>query len=912
MIGSIFSSPCLGAIRSNMAGAMASVSVPGTIVVLLVLGTGLGVWAFMVGRRLVQANRELAASREGLQAENTRLEILAENLKMEERGAQAVSQRIKGRNNDLRAINRTLEKILAVSARINATVYLPDLLPKVVEAVQEINGFGRAVLYIWSEETQAFEARAFGGVDDLEKPDLIGQQISYDSYEEWAHPRHRWSNCYLMLCEPDPAAPAYEQGRAPGEGPIDRNWRDGTRLVAPLISLKGEVIGFLDLDRPTTGLIPDILEVKHLEFLVQQAATAVESAGVYDSLARKNAELSLASEKLDSLTDMKNQFVANVSHELRTPLTSISAYTELLENNMDSMTKDMRSEFLKVINSQSAKLTDIIDDILNLGQMSNGRTQVHTVETDLMVLIRRLEDSWRSRALEQDIRFKVDAEVENIRLPIDAILCQQLLGHLLNNAFKFTDAGGTVTVRVQERGTAVRLQVVDTGIGIPEDQLGAIFDRFYQVDGSSTRQHNGQGVGLAICRDIVDHHDGRIWADNVETGGTCFTVVLPRRPLVVQATDSHSAPGTPFEPGEFMQRIMHWVTESMGVETATLMMPDKTGEHLTIRAGIGVSDSVVQSARVRRGHGFAGKVWANHRTLLIEDVTGDQRSGQDVSEPRYSTPSLLCVPLLHGKEMVGVISVNNKSNGRVLDTNDALYLESLAPRLTGLLLRYRHWQEEVVDFQAVREALRLTTAVGHVRHQGIRQICQEICLESARSINMPEDELEHLAFSLQFYDVGLGTVPPQLLTKPGPFEAAEKVQMQKHVHAGLEILAPLQPDSKVRQLILHHHENYDGTGYPMGLAGESIPLGSRLVRLADTLAALLSPRPWRGAYSVGQALAEMRAEVGKVFCPRMAAVFLDVAEGRREQIGNLQEESRDGHEVLRPVPMLEPSLDWKR
>ncbi|PIE76832.1 hypothetical protein CSA17_00185 [bacterium DOLJORAL78_65_58] len=792
-----------------------------------------------------------------------------------------------------------------MSARINATVYLPDLLPKVVEAVQEINGFGRVVLYIWSDETQAFEARAFGGVDDLEKPALIGQQITYDLYEEWAHPQHRWSHCSLLLGQADPVAPGYEPSRPAGEGVRDRNWRAGTRLIAPLISLKGEVIGFLDLDEPQTGLIPDVLEVKHLEFLVQQVATAVESAGVYDSLARKNAELSLASEKLDSLADMKNQFVANVSHELRTPLTSISAYTELLQNNMDSMTTEMRSEFLKVINSQSAKLTGIIDDILNLGQMANGRSQVHTVETDLVVLIRRLEDSWRSRALEQDIRFKVEAEVENIRLPIDAVLFQQLLGHLLNNAFKFTNAGGMVTVRVQERGTAVRLQVQDTGIGIPEDKLGVIFDRFYQVDGSSTRQHNGQGVGLAICRDIVDHHDGRIWADNVETGGTRFTVVLPRRPLVVQATDHHLSLGTPFEPGEFMQRLMHWVSESMGVETATLMTPDKSGEHLTIRAGIGVSDSVVQSARVRRGHGFAGKVWATHKTLLIEDMTGDQHSNQDVSEPRYSTPSLLCVPLLNGKELVGVISVNNKSNGQVLDANDALFLESLAPRLTSLLLRYRHWQEEVRDFQAVRQALRLTTAVGSTRHQSVRQVCQEICLETARSINMPEDELEHLAFSLQFYDVGLGAVPAQLLNKPGPLVEQDKIQMQKHVHTGLEILAPLQPDSKVRQLILHHHENYDGTGYPMGLAGESIPLGSRLVRLADTLAALLSPRPWRGPYSVGQALAEIRTQVGSVFCPRMAAVFLEVAEDNRERIGRSQEECRDGHTLLRPVPMLE-------
>lgn len=898
----------LGNMKANLAGAMAAASVPSTLVLLLVVGTGLAVWAYMVCRRLIQNNNQLEADQETWRKELHRLEVRSASKEKEELELRKVTKSLTDRYNGLRGTNRTLEKILAVSARINATVYLPDLMPKVVDAVQDINGFGRVVLYIWSQETQAFEARAFAGVDEMGKPDLIGRQISYDMYEEWASPRHRWSNCFLIPVE-DPAG--FEPVKQPGEGPMDRNWRPGTKLIAPLISLKGEVIGFLDLDTPSTGLIPDILEIKHLEFLVQQAATAVESAEVYDHLARKNAELSLASEKLDSLAEMKNQFVANVSHELRTPLTSISAYTELLENQMDSMTIEMRTEFLKVINQQSAKLSEIIDDLLNLGQVSSGKTQVQAVETDLVALIRRLEDSWRSRALEQDIIFKVDSELESIRLPIDSILFQQLVGHLLSNAFKFTDAGGRITMRVEEKGNAVRLQVSDTGIGIPEDKLGAIFDRFYQVDGSSTRQHNGQGVGLAICRDIVSHHDGRIWADNIETGGTCFTVVLPRRPVVVQATDGHTAPGTPFEPGEFLQRIMHWVSESMGVETATLMMPDEQGDHLRIMAGIGVSDSVVQSAQVRRGRGFAGKVWVSHQTLLIEDVTVDQGAGKDISEPRYSTPSLLCVPLLKGKELVGVLSVNNKTNGCALDGDDAVFLESLAPQLTSLLLRFRRWQKDVSDFQSVREALRMTTAVGHVRHQGIRQICQKVCLDSARAISLPEDELEHLAFSLQYYDVGLSTVPPQLLNKPGPFEPHEKVLMQKHVHAGLEILAPLQPDSKVRQMILYHHENYDGTGYPMGLTGESIPLGSRLVRLADTLAALLCPRPWRGAYTVNQALAEMRSGIGTVFCPRMADVFLAQAELHKDEIAAIQESEEEAGDLLRPVPMLDPAVEWK-
>ncbi len=286
----------------------------------------------------------------------------------------------------------------------------------------------------------------------------------------------------------------------------------------------------------------------------------------------------------------------------------------------------------------------------------------------------------------------------------------------------------------------------------------------------------------------------------------------------------------------------------------------------------------------------------------------DKRSDQEFNEPRYSTPSLLCVPLMNGKEVVGVVSVNNKIDGCALEKDDRIFLESIASRLTNLLLQHRTWQEGVRDFQSVREALRTTTAVGHLRHESLRKVCQEICLDAARNIMLPPEELEHLAFSLQFYDVGLSCVPPQLLNKPGPFDPEEEALMHKHVSASLEILKPLSPDSKVRQLILHHHENFDGTGYPMGLAGESIPLGSRLVRLTDTLSALLSQRPWRPAFTLDQALAEIRAGAGKTFCPRMAEVFLAEADKRRSRITKLQSQSKDSRELIRPSVLADSSL----
>ena len=882
--------------------AFAAVTVPGAVVVLLVLMTGLGVWGTMTWWRIRASRQRLLARNELMMADNENLTRTAREAEADRDEATEVLSLQKGKTDVLRMRSRTLEKILAVSARMNATRNPPELMDRIATAVEEIIGFKKVVLYVWSDVTRTFEARAFAGVTRNGMNALGMVQVSEVDFHRLSHVKHRYSNCYLVRADDSELCDTCGDNDLDGTPPvISREWAPDLLLVAPLTSASGETVGYLSLDEPEGGLIPGIVEIRQLEFLVQQATTAIESAEVYQKLARNNAELSLASEKLGSLSDMKKNFIANVSHELRTPLTSISAYTELLQNNMDSLTEESQDEFLKVIHAESLKLTNIINDILELNQMENGRPNLVHENANVAALVKRLDDSWKTRALERDIDLWVETDHDEIVMPVDNMLIQQLLTHLVGNAFKFTPDGGKVHVRLQETGTAVRLTVEDSGIGIPEDKLGEIFDRFFQVDGSTTREHNGQGVGLALCHDIATNHEGRIWAENMEAGGTRFTVLLPRRPAVMQPTDPQSLVSLPFESGEFMQRLMLWVSESLGIQMATLLVPDKEEEFLSIRAAIGLSEAVVQSARIRRGAGFSGKVWATGRTLLVDDVTNDDRFGHEVSEPRYSTPSLLCVPLRNGDDVVGVITVNNRIDGQSLDDDDRVFLESLAPRITSLLVRYAEWQDGARQFEKIRETLRATTAVGHLRHETIVQICQEVCLATARRIMLPDEELEHLAFALQFYDVGLGCVPPQLLNKPDMLTEQEETFVQKHVTAGLEILEPLQLDSRVRQIISHHHENFDGTGYPSGLAGEAIPLGARLVRLADTLSAMLSERPWRESFGLDEAMDEIRAGIGQQFCPRMTDVFLGEVDARRRRILDLQAIDNDGRELNRPA-----------
>lgn len=803
---------------------------------------------------------------------------------------------------DSRTQRRALEMILSVSARMNTTRNPAELMNQVTSAVVALTGFEKAALYVWSDISQVFVARSFAGDSegDLRMPGA--RSFTPQKSRRFSHHRHRYANVYMMLGGEITSWSGCDDLEFDLESDaVSCQWPDGQSLVAPFVSNTGEMVAYLCLASPANQLVPSVNEMRHLEFFTQHAMTAIESAELYQTLARNNAKLSLASEKLNSLTEMKKNFIANVSHELRTPLTSISAYTELLQNNVEKLTPESQGEFLQVIHTESIKLTAIINDILELSQMENGPAAVVHEDTSMAAILNHLHDSWQTRAVERSIDLQLNIADEDLTLPVDSMLIQQLLTHLVNNAFKFTPDGGSVRIRLTESGTAVRLIVEDSGIGIPEDKLGEIFDRFFQVDGSTTREHSGQGLGLALCHDIVSNHEGRIWAENRLEGGARFIVLLPRRPAVLQPSIPSSLVSLPFEAGEFMERLMLWVSESLGVKMATLLVPDESGQFLDIRAAIGLPESVVQSTHIRYGSGISGQVWQDGKTMLINDVTADPRLDQQWSESRYSTPSLLCVPLIHEEKVVGVISVNNKIDGSLLDHDDRVFLESLAVRVSDLLYQYNVWQTGSVHFQKIRETLRATTAVGHLRQETVLQVCHEICLSTARRVTDDEPELENLAFALQFYDVGLSSVPPQLLNKPGALTEREEQLMQEHVSASLEMLEPIFLGTQARQIIACHHENFDGSGYPSGIAGDAIPLGARLLRLTDTLGALLNKRPWRDKHSLASALQEIDSGRGERFCPEVTAVFLEEVESRRDRILELQRDDNDSNELKRPA-----------
>jgi len=224
----------------------------------------------------------------------------------------------------------------------------------------------------------------------------------------------------------------------------------------------------------------------------------------------------------------QREFVSNVSHELRTPLTAVRTTAETLLN-YGRGDEEMLGRFLNTIITETDRLSALIDDLMDIARRDAGVVTTEKTQSKVLELINRAASVILPLAREKNIRLAVDAP-ESLIAHCDYEQMVQAVRNLIDNAVKYTPAGGAVDVEACEGGEGVRITVRDTGLGIPQGDVDRIFERFYRVDKTRSRALGGTGLGLAIVKDIVDAHGGSV---NVETDlgkGSSFTIEIPARP----------------------------------------------------------------------------------------------------------------------------------------------------------------------------------------------------------------------------------------------------------------------------------------------------------------------------------------------------------------------------------------------
>jgi len=235
--------------------------------------------------------------------------------------------------------------------------------------------------------------------------------------------------------------------------------------------------------------------------------------------------------------------VATVSHELRTPLTSIRGFVELLLDEDGPPLDDEQAHMVRAIERNSHQLLKVADDLL--ADPGGGRQlRVEFVDTDLAQLAHEAVEAMAATAFERTISVATQAPGPAV-VHGDPLRLHQLLGNLLSNALKFTPAGGRVLVEVEAVGPFVRLDVLDSGQGVPAGQRTALFDRFYRLASTSEQGIPGSGLGLAIAKSVVEAHHGTIEVVDVPGWSTAFRVLLPATTSAADRTPPPVGAGSP-------------------------------------------------------------------------------------------------------------------------------------------------------------------------------------------------------------------------------------------------------------------------------------------------------------------------------------------------------------------------------
>jgi len=273
-----------------------------------------------------------------------------------------------------------------------------------------------------------------------------------------------------------------------------------------------------------------------MESLAATAAVAIENARLWSRERARAATLAQALEQTRELDRLKGEFIQNVSHELRTPLTIARGYAELLESGELGELLPAQHEAAHITAQRMRMLSGVVEDLTAILEAENDALQQTPI--DLAALIQTRLAYFEAQAEQAQLSLQVEFTPG---LPLawgNAPQLRRVLDNLMDNAFKFTPAGGSVTVRLRPGDSAnpdegqpvpkdLVLEVSDTGIGIPPDQLERVFDRFYQVDGSTTRRYGGTGLGLALVKGLVKAHGGQVGVQSQPGAGSTFRVTLP-------------------------------------------------------------------------------------------------------------------------------------------------------------------------------------------------------------------------------------------------------------------------------------------------------------------------------------------------------------------------------------------------
>lgn len=368
------------------------------------------------------------------------------------------------------------------------------------------------------------------------------KDMSYDLDEIVGKPCHVVTHNLENPCTPPNDTCPIDEVRRTGKPSIEvhvHKDKDGHKRYVevsayPLKDEKGEVFQFVHVTR-------DVTETRMLHEKIEEYAKGLEEKvdgrtkelkeskdavlNMLEDIEDSHERLQEAYKNLKDLDRLKDEFLQNVTHELKTPITIVLGTLEILED--ENISKEGR-EILDISQRNLWRLSRLVSDIMEFSKIEAGKKEIVPVPVHTNELLEDVISELKGMAATIDVTIEMSVD-EDIQFQADRDGISRVIYNLLSNAIKFNTKGGSIKVSAITENSNVKFSVKDTGIGIPTEKLKHLFDRFYQIDGTTQRKYAGTGLGLSIVKSIVDLHGGTIWVESKVDQGSTFHVTIPKR-----------------------------------------------------------------------------------------------------------------------------------------------------------------------------------------------------------------------------------------------------------------------------------------------------------------------------------------------------------------------------------------------
>jgi putative nucleotidyltransferase with HDIG domain len=670
------------------------------------------------------------------------------------------------------------------------------------------------------------------------------------------------------------------------------------------------VFAWRNTDAPATTLA-SLATVSLVILVVTRARMSSDVRAFLTERREVDAQRRLIETQIE-LDRVKTNFFTNVSHELRTPLTLILAPLEALLSSSRALPRDLRPE-LELMHRNAERLLRHINALLHLARLDAKREYLRLEELDPADVLRSVVESGQALAAQRNIQLRFLPDEPIPRTPLDREKVEQITMNLLGNALRFTDGTerrpGHVTVRCGVRASMFWFEVDDDGVGIPADQLGKVFDRFHQVPGHAARG-GGTGIGLALVKELAEFHAGTVSVRSKLGRGSTFTVELPldasvypperldrrhesvrpaverRRPAprprleLVHDSDGTTTDAPPAQAGATAPLVL--------VVDDNREMLDFLSRQLSSEFRVRTAESADEALR---------QTVEEVPALVLSDVMMPGRSGTDLLRDLRADPRTRRVPVVLVTAKADVeTKIRNLEQGADDYVTKPFSILEVAARIRSILAK-RQLERELADkneylakvnfdlvlskrqvFLETMEAFALAVEAKDPYTHGHSRRVAILAERVAAEMGLSEKDRELVRIAGILHDVGKIGTPEAVLVKPGRLAPEEYDNFKKHSALGHRIVSAVKELEDVGRTILHHHERFDGGGYPAGIHGGNIPVLSRILAVCDTYDAMTSDRPYRASLGHRAAIDELARCSGTQFDPECVRAFLRLFE----------------------------------